>query len=373
MKSLANFQFPTPPAKENSPFSSPEPKSAERTFALERKRRATPAGADAKRRRVSLSHDSFSRTQTGLRSIAKNLGTAHLSFDKSPRHVLIVCKAEPGLVKLTRKCAHWLAGIGMTVYQQRSMFADLTHDGPTSNNTEANEVTSDLNDPMSVPIAPASPVSDTDATVIPDASSCSQSQITPEEIKYWDAHTNLSLNSSIDFVITLGGDGTVLFASSLFQGRMPPILPFNLGSLGFMGVFSFKDFKATVSNVIEKELRVNMRMRLECEIVRGTDSKESVETQQPPSVTDSTPTKFQILNDVVIDRGPSAYLSNLELYGNEAHITTVQADGLVIATPTGSTAYSLSAGGSVVHPQVSCILVTPICPHTLSFRYFQLT
>jgi NAD kinase len=75
-----------------------------------------------------------------------------------------------------------------------------------------------------------------------------------------------------------------------------------------------------------------------------------------------------VLNDLVVDRGPSPFLSQLELYGNKAHLTTVQADGLVIATPTGSTAYSLSAGGSVVHPDVSAILVTPICPHTLSFR-----
>jgi len=77
---------------------------------------------------------------------------------------------------------------------------------------------------------------------------------------------------------------------------------------------------------------------------------------------------FQILNDVVVDRGPSAYMSHMELYGNNRHLTTVQADGLVIATPTGSTAYSLSAGGPIVHPQVQTMIVTPICPHTLSFR-----
>lgn len=75
---------------------------------------------------------------------------------------------------------------------------------------------------------------------------------------------------------------------------------------------------------------------------------------------------YQILNDMVVDRGPSPFLSNLELYGNGSHLTTVQADGLVIATPTGSTAYSLSAGGSVVHPDISAILVSPICPHTVS-------
>ncbi|KAJ2788349.1 hypothetical protein H4R21_007026, partial [Coemansia helicoidea] len=77
---------------------------------------------------------------------------------------------------------------------------------------------------------------------------------------------------------------------------------------------------------------------------------------------------FQVLNEVVVDRGPSPYLSQIELYGDGAHLTTVEADGLCLATPTGSTAYSLAAGGSLVHPEIPAILVTPICPHTLSFR-----
>jgi len=77
---------------------------------------------------------------------------------------------------------------------------------------------------------------------------------------------------------------------------------------------------------------------------------------------------FQVLNDLVVDRGPSPYVSLLELFGDEHHMTTVQADGLTVSTPTGSTAYSLSAGGSLVHPEIPAILITPICPHTLSFR-----
>jgi len=77
---------------------------------------------------------------------------------------------------------------------------------------------------------------------------------------------------------------------------------------------------------------------------------------------------FEVLNDLVIDRGPSPYVSLLELFGDEHHMTTVQGDGLTISTPTGSTAYSLSAGGSLVHPEIPAILITPICPHTLSFR-----
>lgn len=75
-----------------------------------------------------------------------------------------------------------------------------------------------------------------------------------------------------------------------------------------------------------------------------------------------------MLNELVVDRGPSPFLTNLDCYCSDTKITTVQADGLLVATPTGSTAYSMSAGGSIVHPSISCILLTPICPHSLSFR-----
>jgi NAD+ kinase len=81
---------------------------------------------------------------------------------------------------------------------------------------------------------------------------------------------------------------------------------------------------------------------------------------------------FEVLNDLVVDRGPSPYVSLLELFGDEHHMTTVQADGLCVATPTGSTAYSLSTGGSLVHPEIPAILISPICPHTLSFRHMLL-
>ena len=77
---------------------------------------------------------------------------------------------------------------------------------------------------------------------------------------------------------------------------------------------------------------------------------------------------MQVLNEIVIDRGPSPWVSNLELYSDEKPLTIVQADGLILSTPTGSTAYSLSAGGSLVHPSIPAILLSPICPHTLSFR-----
>ena len=95
-------------------------------------------------------------------------------------------------------------------------------------------------------------------------------------------------------------------------------------------------------------------MRLSCTVCRS-DNSSNQET-------------FQILNDLVVDRGPSANLCKLDLFVDEIHLTQVHADGLVVSTPTGSTAYSLSAGGSLVHPEVQSMLLTPICPHSLSFR-----
>ena len=100
-------------------------------------------------------------------------------------------------------------------------------------------------------------------------------------------------------------------------------------------------------------ISVSMRMRLECRVI---DKNGIIRA------------RYNVLNEVVIDRGSSPYLSNLECFVDNVHLTTVQADGIIFATPTGSTAYSMAAGGSVVHPAVPCILVTPICPHVLSFR-----
>nr|KAJ3403502.1 hypothetical protein HK105_004065 [Polyrhizophydium stewartii] len=193
----------------------------------------------------------------------------------------------------------------------------------------------------------------------------SDSPRSPEdEFGFWDeAFCASPAASEVDIVVTFGGDGTVLFAAWLFQQKVPPIVPFNLGSLGFLTVFDHAAFKASLLRVLQSDetgLRMNFRMRFSCTVRRKPRSDGA------PALDDGA--VYNIINDLVVDRGPSPYLSQLELYGNEKHLTTVQADGLVIATPTGSTAYSLSAGGSVVHPDVSAILVTPICPHTLSFR-----
>ena len=113
-------------------------------------------------------------------------------------------------------------------------------------------------------------------------------------------------------------------------------------------------------------MRVNLRMRFTCTVYRAPHRLPHSKDQYSLAPVEGE--SFEVLNELVIDRGPSPYVSNLELYGDNELLTVVQADGCIISTPTGSTAYSLSAGGPLTHPSIPGILLTPICPHTLSFR-----
>lgn len=173
---------------------------------------------------------------------------------------------------------------------------------------------------------------------------------TPEELK--------KRGSKLDFVISMGGDGTVLHVNSLFQQCTPPIISINLGSLGFLSPFKFANFKKTITTILQSESLLTLRTRLHCKIMR----------RRPDEQTPDFVKEYTVLNEVVVDRGPSPYLCNLECYCDDHKVTNIQADGIIISTATGSTAYSLAAGGSIVHPQVPGILFTPICPHSLSFR-----
>ncbi|GFV57225.1 hypothetical protein TNCV_346511 [Trichonephila clavipes] len=167
------------------------------------------------------------------------------------------------------------------------------------------------------------------------------------------------LTDKIDFIICMGGDGTLLYASSLFQQSVPPVMAFHLGSLGFLTPFEFDNFEEQVTNVLEGHAALTLRSRLRCIIVRKNDISEK---------NNDPHTSFLVLNEVVVDRGPSPYLSNIDLYLDGKHVTTVQGDGLIVSTPTGSTAYAVAAGASMIHPSVPAIMITPICPHSLSFR-----
>ncbi|XP_048206041.1 NAD kinase [Perognathus longimembris pacificus] len=186
------------------------------------------------------------------------------------------------------------------------------------------------------------------------------------------------ISNQIDLIMCLGGDGTLLYASSLFQGSVPPVMAFHLGSLGFLTPFSFEDFRSQVTQVIEGNAAVVLRSRLKVRVAKELKGKKMAlqnglrENGLRAPGTDTEGGKqamqFQVLNEVVIDRGPSSYLSNVDVYLDGHLITTVQGDGVIVSTPTGSTAYAAAAGASMVHPNVPAIMVTPICPHSLSFR-----
>lgn len=208
-----------------------------------------------------------------------------------------------------------------------------------------------------------------------------------------------NLEREVDFIICLGGDGLILHVcSALFPKAVPPVMSFNLGSLGFLTPFDFDCFRQEVHHILCGERnQVTLRMRLQCTVHRVMHPNHSEQTEESQEYFQSSDeddvqdgkieqgcgicqevacsdakykkvAQLHVLNDVVIDRGPAPFLSNLLCYCDEHPVTRIQADGIIIATPTGSTAYSLSSGGSMVHPAVPGILFTPICPHSLSFR-----
>ncbi|KAG0001921.1 hypothetical protein BGZ65_003078 [Modicella reniformis] len=302
----------------------------------------------------------------GVREVSKKI--ARVKWE-TPKSVMIVTKpGDESLLKITREIALWMIRFrGLTVYVDEKM-KDLPK--------------------FRYPSFLKSSKLDYDFA---------------HALKFWTSDLCAQEAHLFDFVITLGGDGTVLFTSWLFQRIVPPILPFSAGSLGFLTPFQTVDYQKTLGTCLDHGVRVSLRMRFSCTIYRclehrvvDTTKKKKRKGNRHKSKTGSpnrsvsmdesddesdvrrglalptvltTPTEtFEILNDLVLDRGPSANLSLLELFGDEEHLTTVQADGIVISTPTGSTAYSLAAGGPLSHPEIPAILISPICPHTLSFR-----
>ncbi|XP_030631398.1 NAD kinase b [Chanos chanos] len=186
------------------------------------------------------------------------------------------------------------------------------------------------------------------------------------------------ISDCIDLIICLGGDGTLLYASSLFQGSVPPVMAFHLGSLGFLTPFKFESYKTEVDKVFEGNAAITLRSRLKVKVVKdlvqrseqcfGPQENGSAPRSHVNSEAGKATLQLQVLNEVVVDRGPSSYLSNVDLYLDGRLITSVQGDGVIVSTPTGSTAYAAAAGASMIHPNVPAIMVTPICPHSLSFR-----
>lgn len=155
-----------------------------------------------------------------------------------------------------------------------------------------------------------------------------------------------------DVLLVLGGDGTLLSAAKESAPRGIPILPVNMGSLGFLTSFTVDELYPALEEMLAGRHSLSERVMLKVErIVAG-----KVAEQQ------------RVLNDAVVNKGALARMIEIELFIDKAYVSKYRADGLIVATPTGSTAYSVSAGGPIVHPSVGAFLITPICPHTLSDR-----
>ncbi len=158
--------------------------------------------------------------------------------------------------------------------------------------------------------------------------------------------------SLVEMVIVLGGDGTLLSVARLVEGKGIPILGVNLGGLGFLTEVTVEELFSTLGMIFKNEFVTDDRLMLKAVVHRqGEPVAQSL-----------------VLNDVVISKGTLARMIQLEIFINKQFVTALRGDGLILATPTGSTAYSLSAGGPILYPSVEAMVITPISPHTLTNR-----
>lgn len=160
------------------------------------------------------------------------------------------------------------------------------------------------------------------------------------------------LREKVDMVILFGGDGTFLYTARYFIGTDIPILGINLGKLGFLTEIEINELDNTLEKIYNNNFTVEKRMLLKTRVSR----KDEIVYEN------------FALNDIVINRGGNAKMVRIKLYINNEFVNSYRADGLILATPTGSTAYNLSAGGPIINPQIRAIIITPICPHTLYVR-----
>ena len=157
-----------------------------------------------------------------------------------------------------------------------------------------------------------------------------------------------------DLLIVLGGDGTMLSGARLVEQRGIPILGVNMGGLGFLTEINFDDLPTALEKIFSDEFQFDSRLMLMAQIRRA----------------DKVIGTYSALNDVVVSKGHMARMISTTVSVNDAFMTNMQSDGLIVSTPTGSTAYSLSTNGPILDPGVDALLINPICPHTLSHRPF---
>lgn len=160
------------------------------------------------------------------------------------------------------------------------------------------------------------------------------------------------LAAAVDIIVVFGGDGSFIWVSRMAQGYDVSILGCNLGSLGFLTEFTVDEFFPMMERILAGDYEIEKRDMISCHVDRENGERE----------------EFTVLNDIVINNGPISKVVDLSIYIEGKYVTTFKADGIIFATPTGSTAYSLSAGGPIIYPTLPVITVTPICPHILTNR-----
>ncbi|KAF5675702.1 serine threonine kinase [Fusarium denticulatum] len=315
-----------------------------------------------------LTKQQLSDMAWGVRELSRRLSSMRLRF--KVKSIFILTKIyDQDLIPKTRELVKWLLQhnheVAYTVYVQDKLKANKKFD------------VSGLIDEVSKGYLDKG-----------DVNEQAVKETLNRRLRYWDENMCRTRPHTFDFVISLGGDGTVLYASWLFQRIVPPVLSFALGSLGFLTKFDFEDYQQTLLTAFTKGVTVSLRLRFEGTVMRSQPRKraqiskgseedeeqsrdlveELIGEEREDEHTHRPDGTFEILNEVVVDRGPNPTMSTTEIFGDDEHFTSVLADGICVSTPTGSTAYNLAAGGSLCHPENPVMLVTSICAHTLSFR-----
>lgn len=167
-----------------------------------------------------------------------------------------------------------------------------------------------------------------------------------------DVVSREELPKSVDLILVLGGDGTMIATARMLGDSEVPVIGVNYGGLGYLAEFRIEELFPALESILAGHYKVEPRVMLAVELRRG----------------DEVITKNRVLNDVVINKSALARIIEIDAYLNDQFVNSFRADGLIVSTPTGSTAYNLSAGGPVIYPSMSAMVITPICPFTLSNR-----
>jgi NAD+ kinase len=167
-----------------------------------------------------------------------------------------------------------------------------------------------------------------------------------------DTVANEELARQVDLIIVLGGDGTMIATARMVGEREVPVLGINYGSLGYLAEFRMEEMFPALSSILEGSYQIDSRVMLAAELFRKGERVSHT----------------SVLNDVVINKSALARIIEIEASLNNQFVNSFRADGLIVSTPTGSTAYNLSAGGPVIYPSMNAVVITPICPFTLSNR-----